>query len=123
MPPVNPMGGADPSDVEKNKIFAILAYLGILVLVPILAARQSPFARYHANQGLLLFLASLVLYFGGAIVWVMATFVVHFLACLGMCVWPVVGIAVIVYAVIGIINAANGKMKPLPGFPEITLIK
>ena len=32
---------------------AILAYFGILVLIPILAAKDSKFARFHANQGLL----------------------------------------------------------------------
>jgi len=30
-------------DAEDNKIMGILAYLGILVLVPILAAKESPF--------------------------------------------------------------------------------
>src|SRR5471030_1450735 len=39
-------------DVEKNKVFGILAYLGPLCLVPILVAKDSPFAKYHANQGL-----------------------------------------------------------------------
>ena len=37
----------DPADVDTNKIFAVLAYLGILVLVPLLAAKESRFARYH----------------------------------------------------------------------------
>ncbi|MEI8042594.1 MAG: DUF4339 domain-containing protein [Verrucomicrobiota bacterium] len=41
----------DPADVDKNKIFAVLAYLGILFLVPLLAAKESRFARYHTNQG------------------------------------------------------------------------
>ena len=40
----------DAEDAEKNKVMGILAYLGILVLVPILAAKDSPFAKYHANQ-------------------------------------------------------------------------
>ena len=33
---------------------AVLAYFGILVLIPILAAKESKFARFHANQGLIL---------------------------------------------------------------------
>ena len=44
----------DKADVEQNKVMAILAYFGILVLIPILAAKDSKFARFHANQGLLL---------------------------------------------------------------------
>ena len=46
----------DPNDVQSNKVMAILAYFGILFLIPLLAAKESPFARYHTNQGLVLFL-------------------------------------------------------------------
>ena len=45
-------------DISKNRAFAILAYIGLLFLVPLLAAPNSPFARYHTNQGLLLFIVS-----------------------------------------------------------------
>jgi hypothetical protein len=41
----------DPQDAQDNKIMAILAYLGLLFLVPFLAAKESPFARFHTNQG------------------------------------------------------------------------
>ncbi|MES2461441.1 MAG: hypothetical protein V4671_12735 [Armatimonadota bacterium] len=99
--------GPNPADVEKNKVFAILAYLGILFLVPMLAAKESPFAMYHANQGLVLFLFAIAL---GVITMI-----------------PVVGIigwvAHIVLMILGIINAANGQMKPLPLIGGITLLK
>lgn len=41
----------DPRDIQNNKVMAILAYFGILVLIPIFAAKESKFARFHANQG------------------------------------------------------------------------
>ena len=44
----------DPQDIEENKFMAILAYFGILVIIPILAAKDSKFARFHSNQGLIL---------------------------------------------------------------------
>ena len=47
----------DPRDIEQNKLMAILAYLGILVIIPILAAKESKFARFHSNQGLILLIA------------------------------------------------------------------
>ena len=116
----------DPVDVEKNKVFALLAYLGILVLVPILAARDSPFAKYHANQGLLLTGGMIVIWF----VMVFVYIVVHFipflgilLSCLSCFIFPLLMLAWLAYAILGIVNAVNGKMKPLPGFPAITLIK
>ena len=39
----------EPADVEENRVMGILAYLSWLVLIPLLAAPKSPFARYHAN--------------------------------------------------------------------------
>lgn len=45
----------DPKDVEANKIWAALAYLWPLFLVPLLLRRGSPFAQAHAKQGFVLF--------------------------------------------------------------------
>src|SRR6267378_526195 len=52
---------SDSADIEQNKVYAILAYIGLLFLVPLLAAPNSKFARYHTNQGIVLFLATIVL--------------------------------------------------------------
>lgn len=103
--------GPSPADVEKNKIFAIISYLGILFIVPLLAAKDSPFAMYHANQGLLLFLLSIAL---GAITMI---------PILGWIIAIVAWIVPLVFMIMGIINAANGQMKPLPLIGEITLLK
>src|SRR5580692_8759272 len=46
-----------PADVAQNKMVATLAYVGPLVIVPLLAAPNSKFARFHANQALALFLS------------------------------------------------------------------
>lgn len=45
----------DAKDIEQNKFYAALSYVWILWLVPLLARRQSPFAQFHAKQGMLLF--------------------------------------------------------------------
>lgn len=47
----------DQNDIQSNKVMAVLAYLGILVLVPLFAARESRYARFHTNQGLVLAIA------------------------------------------------------------------
>ena len=56
----NQQGAFDSADIEQNKVMAVLAYIGPLVLVPILAAKDSKFAKFHANQGLTLFICSFV---------------------------------------------------------------
>lgn len=99
----------DPNDAQKNKFMAIIAY--ILFFVPLLAARNSPFAMYHANQGFILFLVSLA-----------SNIVMTIIPFIGI-LYPLVGIAIVVFLIIGIMNAANGERKPLPWIGSIQLIK
>ena len=100
----------DPEDVEKNKVMAILAYIGILVLIPILAAKDSKFAKFHANQGLVLFLLAIV---------------VSALAKLNVIGWlfGIVDVVVVILAVVGIVYAAQGKAKELPVIGNWKILK
>lgn len=111
-----------PQDVEKNKAMAILAYFGILVLIPLLSAKDSKFARFHTNQGLILCIAAIlysVLYtvLSGIIIaisWRLAFLV----SLIGL-----VGLVFVVLFIIGIINAANGQAKELPVIGKYKLLK
>ncbi len=125
--PQQPMNAG--TDAQNNKVMAILAYFGILVLVPIFAAKDSPFARYHANQGLVLAIAlaayaiinSILLGIFGAI---MLTSTSGF-AIYGV-ISVILGLVYILFgilAILGIINAAKGEMKPLPIIGKITILK
>ena len=109
-------------DINSNKVMAILAYLGILVLVPIFAAKDSKFARFHANQGLVLFLAEIAFYIALTIVSAIILAIswkLYFIITILSLVW----IVFLVLAIIGIINAANGKAKELPVIGKFTLLK
>lgn len=109
---------ADADDIAKNKVFAVLAYIGILFLVPLLAAPQSKFARYHANQGAVLFLAAVLLMVGSAVLTM-----VPFIGCL-VAVVPLVACAgAFVLMILGIINASSGVCKPLPLIGHYRLIQ
>lgn len=113
--PVNPSPVADKNDVEKNKAYAVLAYFGILCLLPLLAAKDSKFAMFHGNQGLVLLIAEVVLAFGG--------FILFFLPVIGALISFALWVAILVLAIMGIISAANGEMKPLPIIGDIKLLK
>jgi uncharacterized membrane protein len=108
----------DKADVDKNKVMAILAYIGILVLVPLLAAKESPFARYHTNQGLVLFI-------GAVICWVplMILDVIPLVNCVGLILTVLLWICVITMMILGIVHAANGQMKPLPVIGKFKILK
>ncbi len=112
----------DPEDAEKNKLFGILAYLGILFLVPLLAAKESPFAKYHANQGLSLFLSEIVISVAlmiiNTILGVLPGFFSYINLILGL-VW----LGPLLLIILGVINAAAGKCVPLPVIGGIKLLK
>jgi len=42
----------DASDIQANKILALLSYFWLLFLVPWFLAPNSRFARFHAKQGI-----------------------------------------------------------------------
>jgi len=112
----------DPTDAEKNKIFGILAYLWILCLVPIFAAKDSPFAKYHANQGLVLFLLEIVLsitlYIINIIIFTIMPGMSFIASILGL-----IQLGPLILLIMGIINAAAGKCVPLPVIGGIKLLK
>ena len=97
--------------MEGNKLIAAISYIGILFLVPLLVAKDDPFARFHANQGLVLFLAGI------------AIGIVGIIPAVGTIVAAIGGIATFVFAILGIINALKGEMNPLPFIGGIEIIK
>lgn len=108
----------DRQDIQNNKAMGILAYLGILVLIPIFAAKDSKFARFHANQGLLLAIAE-----------VGSSFICGILSRIPWIGWTFNGlqwavyIACTVFTILGIINAAKGQAKELPLIGKIKILK
>lgn len=86
----------------KNTGMAILAY--IIFFIPLLTdAKKDPFVKYHVKQGLVLFIAAVL-------VGIISSFLPWGL-------WIIVrllDLAIIVWAVMGIIVASKGEEKPLP---------
>ncbi len=107
---------------SNEKVYGILGYIGILFLVPLLAGKTE-FSRFHANQGLVLFLADIVL---GVLIGItvgVLSLIGMIGVVLGSIISGVLGLVIFVLMIIGIINAANGEMKPLPVIGGIKLIK
>ena len=97
------------TDAETNKWYGVIAYLGILCLVPLLAAKSSPFAQHHAKQGLVLFIGSLVL-----------AVVVPFLpGIIGSLVGDLGNLAIFILSIIGIIHAWKGDLWEAPLFGDL----
>lgn len=118
----------DAVDIQNNKAMAVLSYIGIFVLIPVFAAKNSPYARYHANQGLLLLLAGVIWGMFYSIVAVCLTILslfIPFLWMISFAVISILGILSLVFlalAIYGIVNAATGKAKPLPVLGRFSLL-
>jgi uncharacterized membrane protein len=52
--------GAERFSSDEGRMAAIMAYIPILCFVPLLSMKDNPEARFHARQGVLLFLIELV---------------------------------------------------------------
>jgi len=92
-----------PGHSGQNTGMAILAYLGILIIVPFVTeAHKDPFVKFHLKQGLAL------------IIMEVAAMIIAAIPVLGWVLSPIVWIVALVFLIMGIINAASGKMKELP---------
>jgi len=102
-------------DINDSKVFCVLAYLGLLFLVPLLARGKSPFARFHTNQGIVLFVFDIVAGIVAALL--------SFIPVLGWILNTIIGLFTLALLILGIVNAANGKAKELPFIGKILVIK
>lgn len=101
-PMQTPAPAASPSpdeamkkDIEENKDMAALSYAWVLAFVLYVAKRESAFVRFHAKQGIVLFILSIVFW--------MIPFVNRLLE-----------LIVLALCVIGFLAAAQGEWKQLP---------
>jgi uncharacterized membrane protein len=104
---------ASSADAEKNKAMGIVGYIvPILFFLPLISeAKDSPFAKFHANQQLLLLITWMAVSIVGGIIPFLGWFV------------PLGSICCVVLMVMGIINASKGELKELPVIGGISILK
>ena len=102
---------------SDEKVFGILAYIGILCLVPVFAGK-SEFSKFHANQGLILFIVEVIT----GVLSIILGFIPVIGLIIGFVLWAV-DVVCIVFAIMGIVAAAQGQMKPLPLIGNIKILK
>ena len=87
-----------------TRLFAALSYWSWLFIIPLIFKKDDPFVKLHLNQGLVLFIISVLSGLVGFLGWVVN--VIAFIMC-----------------VAGFINAVRGKDTKLPLVGEIVIIK
>ena len=93
-----------PNSIDMTKLYAVLAYLGIFFIIPLVMCKDSEFVRFHTNQGIILFIASVICAAVPIIGWIAS-------------------IGVVVLMVVGLINVSNNEMKELPLIGKFRILK
>ena len=109
-------GEYDQNEIGGSKAMCALSYVGILVLIPIFFGGRSKYVRFHANQGLVLFIANVICSLGCDIIQ-------KIFYNLGSLCSNLVSLVFFVMAIIGIVNVINGKAKELPVIGSFRIIK
>ena len=107
---------------STEKVYSVLAYFGLLWLVPAIAGKTH-FSKFHANQGLVLFIVEAVLGIITAILFLIIGKIPFIGGLVTGILGGVIGLIFLVYAIIGIVNVVNGETKPLPVIGVVNIIK
>ncbi|PWM47543.1 MAG: zinc ribbon domain-containing protein [Clostridiales bacterium] len=111
-------------NVNSDKIMGVLSYIWILVLIPIFAAPNSSFARFHANQGLVLLLFEIGVSVISAIL--MAIFSWPFFIVFKIIISifsGLISLGFFALAIYGIVNAVKGEENELPVIGKIRILR
>ncbi|HOX30173.1 MAG TPA: hypothetical protein P5080_02970 [Candidatus Paceibacterota bacterium] len=93
---------AEKAVEKKIDAMALISYLGILCLVPYLAQEKDEFVRFHAKQGLVLFIGEV------------ASWMLLAIPFLGFLATNMLSLVWIVFSVLGIVNVIGNKKEKLP---------
>lgn len=112
------------SDIESGKLMALLSYIGILALIPYFVENKNKYVRYHALNGMNLFILELIISASIGIVYsifagINGWFVFSFIKIP----FAFVELFFVLISVIGIVNVCNEEAKELPLIGKLRLIK
>lgn len=117
--PAEPEDGGQISEEQKKKIICALAYLfGILFFLPLVCYPNDRFAKFHANQSLVIFL---IVVAGEVIFGILAG-----IAGLGVVfgiVLAVFNVAVLLACIYAILGVVKGEERGIPLIKSLKLLK
>jgi fumarate reductase subunit D len=94
-----PQGAGQKSQVD---IIALISYIGVLCVVSFFVKSQDEFVKFHAKQGLVLFLGEV------------ATFILSSMTPFLFPLWALINLGWLVLSIIGIINVVHNEKKQIP---------
>ncbi|MFQ5499100.1 MAG: hypothetical protein ACE5FH_05475 [Candidatus Zixiibacteriota bacterium] len=93
--------GTDSFKTEEGRMAAIMSYIPVLCFVPLLNMKENPEARFHARQGMMLFLIELLA-------------LLFLIDGVSAFVFKAILMAAVALSVVGVFFALKGKNYKLP---------
>lgn len=90
------------SNKDNRTLMGVLAYLGPLVIVSYLMAKDDSFVKFHIKQGLVLLVIEIIVWVLGSMSWSLYMLL------------NLLNLATLILAIIGIVNVVQGREKELP---------
>lgn len=109
--PVTPPPAPTAPSTEDRTV-AILAYItliGFIIAIVMHSSKKTTLGAFHLRQILGLFITGLVIWLPCLII----SFI-PFVNILMVLLWPLIGITLFVFWIMGLLAAVNGQLKPLP---------
>ncbi len=107
------LGGNSVSvTIGEDKTIAILSYItliGFIIALVMHSSNKTKLGAYHLRQALGLMCTGFAIY-----IVLMILVIIPFLFIIKLILMPLVSLGILVLLIMGIINAANGEMKPVP---------
>ncbi len=91
---------------QTNILMGVLAYLGPLVIVSYLVAKDDHFVKFHIKQGLVVFCIEVL-------VWILSSMFYWHVSGMYMLI-QLLNLATLILSIIGIVNVVQKKEKELP---------
>ena len=111
VPPPPPAPPSASGSGDKT-LMLVLAYLGLLALIPLLTEKDDANVQWHAKHGL-------VQFFFFVIIWVIIGVVSSTgVGCVFVFLYPIVGLAWLAVTVMSIVKATKGERFMIPGISE-----
>lgn len=111
-------------EIEEGKLMALISYIGILALIPYFADKTNKYVKYHALNGMNLFILELIVsasigliygVFAGINGWFVFSFI--------KIPFALVELFFVLISIVGIINVCNEEAKELPLIGKLRLIR
>jgi uncharacterized membrane protein len=113
-PPPPPSYTPPPAGASSNRtLMLVLAYLGILAIIPLVTEKNDREVQWHAKNGLVILVGEIAL--------MVVFFILSHIpgvGCLAALMFPILSLLFLVIAIFGIYKAVNGQRLVIPGLSD-----